>query len=201
MDFHIVDMVIVGLILFLAIKGLVNGFFQELFNFLGLIGGIAVAARTHEKVGDLIAQQNILPEVLLNYQKVIGFLAVFLAIWILFNLISSIIERLTSTDISIISRLLGYIVGLVRYGFIFALIIFGLNNADFLKEKFYSHYQGSKLFAPMVTVGEKLLCKENNQTVINNDGNSTLIKTNDDTNLTINNDMEKASEEENNISH
>jgi membrane protein required for colicin V production len=199
MDFHTVDMVIVGLILFLAIKGLVNGFFQELFNFLGLIGGIAVAARTHEKVGELIAEQNVLPEILVNYQKVIGFVAVFLAIWILFNLVSSILDRFTSSETSIISRLLGYIIGLARYGFIFALIIFGFNNANFLKEKFYPYYKGSKLFVPMVTVGEKLLCKENNQTITMNDENATTIKTNNDTNLSR--DMEKVSVEEDNVSH
>ena len=181
MDFHIVDMVIVGLVLFLAIKGLVNGFSKELFNFLGLIGGITVAARTHEIVGDLITKQNILPEVAVNYQKIIGFIAVFLALWILFNLIASIVEKFSSNEIGIFSRILGYIIGVVRYGFIFALIIFGLNNAEFLKEKLQKHYEGSKLFNPMVKIGQKLLNRDLNQTIV--DTNTTLTLT--DTNITI----------------
>jgi len=181
MDFHIVDMVIVGFVLFLAIKGLVNGFSKELFNFLGLIGGITVAARTHEIVGDLITKQNILPEVAVNYQKIIGFIAVFLALWILFNLIASIVEKFSSNEIGIFSRILGYIIGVVRYGFIFALIIFGLNNAEFLKEKLQKHYEGSKLFNPMVKIGQKLLNRDLNQTIV--DTNTTLTLT--DTNITI----------------
>jgi len=195
MDFHIVDMVIVGLVLFLAIKGLVNGFSKELFNFLGLIGGIAIAARTHEKVANLIAEQNLLPNVATDYQKVIGFIAVFLIIWILFNIISSIVENFASEEIGVFSRLVGYIIGIVRYGFIFALIIFGLNNANFLKEKFAKHYEGSKLFNPMVKVGEKLLNRDVNQT---KEANATIVI---DTNITIEtNSTQTATLKENNVS-
>lgn len=165
MDFNIVDMVIIGLVLFLAIKGLVNGFSKELFNFLGLIGGIVVAARIHEMVGEFIVKQDILPTIAIEYQKVIGFVVVFLAIWILFNVLASILSNFSSDEIGVISRILGYFIGIIRYGFIFSLIIFGLNNANFLKEKLSKYYEGSELFNPMVMVGEKLLNRENNQTI------------------------------------
>ena len=196
MDFQIIDIIIIGIILFLAIKGLVNGFSTELFNFLGLIGGIAVAARSNEIVGDLIVKQNILPEALLQYQKVIGFIAVFIVIWVLFNLVSSLFSTFTSDEIGIISRIFGYFVGIARYAFIFALIIFGFNNADFLKEKFSNYTENSQVFAPMSMIGEKLLNKissENNETV-NAENNSTTI----DTNST--NTIEDNSTKENNVS-
>ncbi|SFV65903.1 Putative integral membrane protein [hydrothermal vent metagenome] len=180
MEFQIIDMVIIGIILFLSIKGLVNGFSRELFNFLGLIGGIAIAARTNEMVGDLIVKQNILPEALLQYQKIIGFVAVFILIWIIFNLISSLFSTFTSDEIGIFSRIFGYFVGVARYTFIFALIIFGFNNANFLKEKFSKYTENSQVFAPMSMIGGKLLNKitsENNQTV-SIENNSTRIDTN-----------------------
>ena len=195
MDFQIVDMVIVGIILFLAIRGLINGFSKELFNFLGLIGGIAVAARTNEMVGDLIIKQKILPEVLVQYQTIIGFIAVFLAIWILFNLISSLFAGFTSEEVGILSRLLGYLIAVTRYAFIFALIIFGFNNADFLKEKFSKYTENSQIFAPMSMVGEKLLNKvssENNETVTSE--NNTTIENNST------NPIEDIAIKENNIS-
>jgi len=180
MDFQIIDMVIVGVILFLAIKGLVNGFSKELFNFLGLIGGIAVAARTNEIVGNLIVKQNILPEALLQYQQIIGFITVFIIIWVLFNLASSLFSTFTSDEIGIVSRFFGYLVGIARYAFIFALIIFGFNNADFLKEKFSKYTEKSQVFTPMSTIGEKLLNKirsENNET-ITLENNTTTVDTN-----------------------
>ena len=180
MDFQIIDMVIIGIILFLAIKGLINGFSKELFNFLGLIGGIAVAARTNEMVGDLIIKQNILPEAFVQYQSIIGFIAVFIAIWILFNLVSSLFSGFASDEIGIISRIFGYIVAIARYAFIFALIIFGFNNADFLKKKFSKYTANSQVFAPMTMIGEQLLNKthrENDESVTL-ENNSTTIDTN-----------------------
>jgi len=196
MDFQIIDMVIVGVILFLAIKGLVNGFSKELFNFFGLIGGIAVAARTNEMVGDLIVKQNILPEALLQYQEIIGFIAVFIIIWVLFNLVSSLFSTFTSDEIGILSRIFGYLVGIARYAFIFALIIFGFNNADFFKEKFSQYTEKSQVFAPMSIIGEKLLNKihgENNETVTLENNTTTV-----DTNLTST--IKDTATKENNIS-
>jgi membrane protein required for colicin V production len=196
MDFQIIDMVIIGIILFLAIKGLINGFSKELFNFLGLIGGIAVAARTNEMVGDLIIKQNILPEALVQYQSIIGFIAVFIAIWILFNLVSSLFSGFASDEIGIISRIFGYIVAIARYAFIFALIIFGFNNADFLKEKFSKYTANSQVFAPMTMIGEQLLNKthrENNESVTL-ENNSTTIDTNSTKTI------EDSATKENNIS-
>ena len=188
MDFQIIDMVIIGIILFLAIKGLVNGFSTELFNFFGLIGGIAVAARTNNMVGDLIVKQNILPEALLQYQKVIGFIAVFILIWVIFNLVSSLFSTFTSEEIGVLSRIFGYIVGVARYAFIFSLIIFGFNNAKFLKEKFSKYTENSQIFVPMSIIGEKLLNKvstDNNETV-STESNSTTIDINSTNTIKIN---------------
>ncbi|SFV70634.1 Colicin V production protein [hydrothermal vent metagenome] len=196
MDFQIIDIVIIGIILFLSIKGLVNGFSKELFNFFGLIGGIAVAARTNEIVGKLMVEKNILPEALLQYQKIIGFVAVFVLIWVLFNLISSLFSTFSSEEIGIISRIFGYFIGIVRYAFIFSLIIFGFNNADFLKNKFSKFTENSQIFAPMSMIGEKLLNKthnENNETVSAENNNTTI-----DTNST--NTIQDNSTKEDNVS-
>ncbi len=183
MDFQIIDIVLIAITLFLAIKGLVNGFSKELFNFLGLIGGIAVAARINDIVGDLIVKQGILPESMVQYQTVIGFVAVFVIIWIIFNIISSIFASFSSDEIGIISRFFGYLIGVVRYASILALIIFGFNNSTFLKEKLANYTQNSKLFEPMFKVGKTILDSDNNLTIVL-ENNSSTIDTNS-TNSTI----------------
>jgi len=182
MDFQMIDMIVVGLILFLSIKGLVNGFGKELFNFLGLIGGIFIASRMNEKVGALVLEQKILPEIATDYQKIIGFLAVFFAIWTVVSIISSVVSKFGSEEPSVISRIMGYIIGAVRYGFIFALILYGFNNANFLKERFSKYTEKSQVFKPMVTVGEKLLCLDNNQTAV--------VKTDDKIKTDVNTTLE-----------
>ena len=189
MGFHVVDMIIVGLILFLAIRGLVNGFSKELFNFLALIGGIAVAARTHSMVGELIAKQNLIPNMSADFQKFVGFAVVLILIVILFKIISSIRTRFRSENPGFISRVLGYIISVARYVFIFSLIVFGINNADFLKEKLSKHYEGSQLFEPMIQIGGKLLNAnqkptESTPTNENNDTNDTNISS--DGNISMN---------------
>ncbi len=194
MGFHVVDMIIVGLVLFLAIRGLVNGFSKELFNFLALIGGIAIAARTNETVGKFIAEQNILPELSSDFQKLIGFATVLILILVIFNIISSIRTKFRTETPGVISRILGYLISVTRYIFIFSLIIFGISNADFLREKLSKHYEKSQLFQPMVELGGELLdadktseenvqeniTKENNASSENNDTNRS------DNNITMN---------------
>jgi membrane protein required for colicin V production len=176
MDFHIVDMIIVGLTLFLAIKGLVNGFSKELFNLIAIIGGVAVAARTNEAVGELIAKQAILPEMSIDFQNFIGFILVLLLILFIINFISSIVSRLGAEKPGFISRFIGYLLSLIRYVFIFSLIVFGISNADFLKDKLEKHYKGSQLFEPMADIGRKLLNVQeaSKLTVKVNDQNSSL---------------------------
>jgi len=194
-SFQMVDMIIVGLILFLAIRGLVNGFSKELFNFLALVGGVAVAARAYTTVAKFIKQQNILPSMNLDFQNFIGFAVTLVVIWMVISLISSIITQLSSTEPGFISRFLGYIIGVTRYIFIFSLIIFGISNSDFLKKNLSKHYANSQLFAPMTTIGaqlldmnetqnEKSVTGENNESNISNEMNVTdkvnpLIKMNE----------------------
>jgi membrane protein required for colicin V production len=180
MGFHVVDMIIIGLVLFLAIRGLVNGFSKELFNFLALIGGIAIAARTNEPVGRFIAEQNILPNLNSDFQKLIGFATVLILILIIFNILSSIRTKLRTEQPGVISRVLGYLLSVARYVFIFSLIIFGINNADFLREKLSKHYEKSQLFQPMVNLGGELLNANNpnRKTEENSDSNISSIELN-----------------------
>ena len=157
MGFHIVDIVIVSLVLFLAIKGLVNGFSKELFNFITIVGGVAVAARFNTTIIDLINEQKIVPTISESYAKIIGFIVIIVAIWLVIGLISSIITKLTSENTSIVSRILGYILSAARYLFIFSLIVFGVNQSDFFKNEAEKLKTETKLFVPMAKVGATLL--------------------------------------------
>jgi len=104
MEFESFDIIIVGLILFLSLKGIVTGFIKELFNFIGLIGGIALASRINMEVGTFLSE-NLFP---LNNEpsiKLVGFVATLLAIWLVFTMVSSIINGFLSDDIGILSRI------------------------------------------------------------------------------------------------
>ena len=186
MGYHIVDIVIVGLVVFLAIKGLVNGFVQELFNFITIVAGVLLAARYDTKVVQFINEQNLIPQIPDDFSKIIGFILILVAIWILVGFISSIITKLTSRPSGFLSRLLGYILSAARYLFIFSLIIFGVSQSEFFEKSATKFKTDSKLFEPMTELGAKILNRElNNTSLDNNTTNSKDINLSE-VNLTLN---------------
>lgn len=186
MGFNTVDVVIVGLAAFLAIKGLINGFTKELLNFIAIIGGIVVASNYNTTVIELLNKENIIPTISDSYAKIAGFLIIFIAIWLVTRVIASILSN--SDSHGIVSRFLGYLISFARYLFIFSLIIFGINRSDHpFKEKVSSFQEKSKIFEPMSEIGSKLLnidlkatAESENNTTSSNEVN---IKV-DETNLT-----------------
>ncbi len=169
-DFNTVDMIIAGLILFLSLKGLVNGFTKELFNFIGLIVGIAVAARMNITVGQFISE-NIFPIENDPALKMVGFVTVLIAIWVISTLFSSIIDSVSSDEVGFFSRILGYILTIVRYVAIFAIILVSVKDVELISKKLDTYSQESKIITSLNEIGNKLLnrkdeqqSKENNET-------------------------------------
>lgn len=171
MELQAFDIIIVGLILFLSLKGIVTGFTKELFNFIGLVGGIALASRVNIEVGEFLSQ-NIFPLDNEPSLKLVGFVATLLAVWLVFTVISSIFESASSEEIGFFSRTLGYLLTIARYIAIFSIIIVGIGQSDYLSEKLSKHYEKSQLFPILKNIGTELL---NNQI----DNNITTANTND----------------------
>jgi len=165
MGFHIVDISIVALVAFLAIKGLVNGFTKELFNFLSIVGGVILAARYNTDVVALVNEQNLIPEISDTFAKPVGFILIILAVFIIVSLLSSIISSLTSGTTGILSRIAGYILSAARYVFIFSLIIFGVSQSDFFEKSATTFEQETQLFKPMSDIGMQILNIDLNETV------------------------------------
>jgi len=176
MGFNIVDIVIGALILFLAIKGLVNGFSKELVNFLTIVGGIFLAARFNTTVVNFINEQQIVPTIPDGYAKLIGFLIIVIIVWLIMGVISAIIAKLNSKETGILSRIVGYLLSTLKYIAIFSLIIFGINQADFFKNQTVKLKKETKLFMPMVNIGATLLNVEQNTTLVKENNNTDVTE-------------------------
>ena len=177
MHIAIVDAVIVTLVLFLAIKGLMNGFSKELLNFISIIGGVALAARFNTTIIELVNEQQILPTISNEYTKIIGFILIILLVWLIISVISTIVNRLTKEKVGILSRIVGYILSATRYFIIFSLIIFGITQSDFFKNQASKLKADSQLFQPMSQVGATILDIDVNSTVVKEDTNTTTTTT------------------------
>lgn len=174
MGFHIVDIVIVTLVAFLAIKGLVNGFTKELLNFITIVAGIFLAARYNTTVVQLINEQKLVPQIPDDFAKIVGFILILFAVWLVIGVISSIISKLTAGPTGFISRLFGYILSAARYVFIFSLIVFGISQSDFFKESATKFKTETQLFEPMSQFGKQILNVDLNET-FSTDTNVTLV--------------------------
>ncbi|CAA6817151.1 MAG: Unknown protein [uncultured Sulfurovum sp.] len=199
MGFHIVDIVIVALVAFLAIKGLVNGFSKELLSFISIVAGVVLAARYNMTAVDFINEQKLFPVIPEEFAKIIGFILIVLAVWLIIGVISSIINKLTSGANGFISRVLGYILSAARYVFIFSLIIFGVSQSEFFQKSATKFKTDTQLFQPMSEIGAQILNIELNQTVVADD--NLTIESKDvnltDVNLTVNPALETVVTENN----
>jgi len=173
-DFSMMDMIIIGLIFFLSLKGIVNGFLKELFNFIGLIGGVYFASRMNDSIGNLI-HTNIFPIENEPALKLVGFIAVFLVIWIVANFVSSIFEKTLPEGVDFFSRILGYALTIVRYIAIFAIIIASLQNVEMIAKKLEKHSSTSKVMPVLNEIGVDLLNMKNRVANASTDLNSTKI--------------------------
>jgi membrane protein required for colicin V production len=158
-DFSMLDMVIIGLVFFLSLKGLVNGFIKEFFNFIGLIGGVYFASRMNMVVGEFVSG-NVFPIKDEPFLKLAGFVSVFLAIWIFSNLVSSIFEKTLPEEVSFVSRILGYALTILRYIAIFAIIITSIQNVELIAEKLTKHSADSQVIPTLNEIGVDLLNME-----------------------------------------
>lgn len=187
MGFHIVDIVIVALVAFLAIKGLVNGFSKELLNFITVVVGVTLAARYNIAIVDLINKEQLVPTIPDQFAKIVGFILIILSIWLLIGLISSVVSRFTNGPSGILSRVSGYILSAARYVFIFSLIIFGVSQSDFFAKSATKFTTETQLFQPMSEIGMKILNVDLNETITETikeqlDANKSEIK---DVNITV----------------
>jgi len=159
MELTTIDFIIIGIILFLSVKGFFTGFTREFLSFFGIIGGIAVASRTNTQVGEFITQ-NIYPITDKSVLELVGFIVSFLGIFFLFNIMSSTINR--ESYIGLFSRILGYGISIAKYIAIIGIILYGLKASQFLSDKIFEQYRDSKFIPILLDVGGKLLNQEQN---------------------------------------
>jgi uncharacterized membrane protein required for colicin V production len=178
MDLTNFDLILLGLIFFLSIKGMVNGFSRELLNFIGLIGGVAVASRFNMIVGQYISDNLYLitkePAI-----KLVGFIAILFAVWFLFILISSIVDKFSKEEKGFISALLGYILSIARYVALFAIVLVIAQN-EYLEKRLSKHTKGSITYPHFVKIGSYVLNIDkkvaDNNTTINSSKSDISLK-------------------------
>ena len=157
MEFNYFDLVVAIIILFLGLKGIINGFFKELFGLVGIIGGIFIASRVGDEVGQILSDSifNFQSHAAISFSGFITTLALF---WLLMIVIGFAFKKLSVlSGLGPIDKLLGFIFGASKFFFIAAIIAHSIYNIKAIKTSIDPHLTNSILFPILVETGEFIM--------------------------------------------
>ena len=155
MDFSIFDLIIGSVILLLGLKGILNGFFKELFGLVGIIGGIFIGSRVAKDVGTLLS------EAIFKFESpaaisFLGFLVTLAVFWgsmigmgILFKKFSKM------SGLGIMDKVLGFVFGSGKFFFIASVIVYAVYNFKAVRDNF--DMEGSIMFPVLVETGRVIM--------------------------------------------
>ncbi len=157
MDLNTLDIAVGTIVLLLGLKGLLNGFWKELFGLIGIIGGLFVASHLGGTLGKL------LNTILFNFEStsainLIGFIFTVGIFWLFMVLLGIGFKRLTAlSGLGSVDRVVGFVLGASKFFFIFSVIIYALFSVTAIRENFSENVKDSILFEPMFATGNFIL--------------------------------------------
>jgi membrane protein required for colicin V production len=150
MEINYFDLVAGIIILFLGLKGIINGFFKELFGLIGIIGGIFVASRVGDEVGEYLSNMIFKFE---NHAAIsfTGFLVTLAVFWLFMVFIGFIFKKLSSmSGLGAVDKILGFIFGASKFFLIAAVIAHAAYNIKAVKSTIDSNMQNNSILFPIL---------------------------------------------------
>jgi membrane protein required for colicin V production len=166
------DIVVGVVILLLGLKGILNGFFRELFGLVGIVGGVFIASRFGTPVGETLSDiifhfEN---KAALNFTGFVLTLGVF---WIMMVGVGFLFKKLSRVSgLGSIDKLMGFIVGAGKFFLIAAVVAYAFFNIKIVKTNMQATMDKSFLFPILVSTGGYIMKMDT--TEIQNDINTTV---------------------------
>jgi len=151
------DLIVAVLLLIFGIKGLFSGFIKEVFGLIGIIGGIFVASRYAQSVGNLI--DNSVYHIS-NKSSIyfIGFLVTLIVFWLSSIFIGFLFTKLSSlSGLGLINRFLGFVISSLKIFLLFAILIFVLRSIDIFRDNIDSKLKNSYIYPYLVKTGNYIV--------------------------------------------
>lgn len=194
------DMIILLFIIILGIKGIINGFIKEIFGLIGLIGGVLIASRNANFVGELIS--NHIYSLGNSALFFFGFLVTLIAFWLICLGLGAMFSKLlVFSGLKFIDRILGFFIGSVKIFLVFSIFFAIISNISVLSQKVEPYFKDSKAYPILLASGKFIMNMDINKAKqdIKNITNINILDTNDsklDTNSSIkeNNSTQKETE-------
>ena len=177
------DIIVGVVILLLGLKGILNGFFRELFGLVGIVGGVFIASRFGTSLGEILS------DLIFHFENkaAINFAGFVLALglfWLMMVGVGVLFKKLsTISGLSSVDKLMGFIVGAGKFFLIASVVAYAFFNIKIVKTNMQATMDKSFLFPILVSTGGYIMKMD--MTPIQNDTNETN-ETNE-TNATISN--------------
>jgi membrane protein required for colicin V production len=153
MELNYFDLVVGIIILLLGLKGIINGFFKELFGLIGIIGGIFIASRLGDSVGGLIS------DTIFKFESdaaisFVGFVATLIIFWAAMIILGMVLTKMSKVSgLGPVDKLFGFIIGSGKFFLIGAVITYAVYNIKAIRVNLEPAMKSSLLFPVMVEVG------------------------------------------------
>ncbi len=177
------DIIVGVVILLLGLKGILNGFFRELFGLVGIVGGVFIASRFGTSLGEILS------DLIFHFENkaAINFAGFVLALglfWLMMVGVGVLFKKLsTISGLGSVDKLMGFIVGAGKFFLIASVVAYAFFNIKIVKTNMQATMDKSFLFPILVSTGGYIMKMD--MTPIQNDTNETN-ETNE-TNATISN--------------
>jgi len=148
------DLGVSAVILLLGLKGLLNGFFKELFGTIGIIGGIYVGSRYATETGAFLSDK------LFHFENsavitFTGFLATLAVFWIVMALVGGFFTKLTSmTGLNTADKIMGFILATTKIFLILSVTVYALSNIKIIQSTIGETMQNSILYPVLKQAGQ-----------------------------------------------
>jgi len=189
MEFSYFDLVASIIILLLGLKGIINGFFKEVFGLIGIIGGIFIASRVGDEVGKYLndAIFNFSSQSAISFT---GFLVTLAVFWMIMIIVGFAFKRLSSlSGLGPIDKILGFVFGAGKFFLIAAVIAFAVYNIQALRTTLNTSLKGSVLFPVLVETGRYIM--KIDPVEISDEINTTIDKTTQSIKQTVEKNIEE----------
>jgi len=157
MEISYFDLIAASIILLLGLKGIINGFFKEVFGLIGIIGGIFIASRAGDAVGEY------LNNLIFNFSSpaavsFMGFLTTLGVFWLIMIFVGFLFKKLSSmSGLGSVDKLLGFLFGASKFFLIAAVIAHAAYNIKAVRSTIDSTLQNSVLFPILVDTGAVIM--------------------------------------------
>lgn len=157
MELNYFDIIAGIIILLLGLKGILNGFFKEVFGLVGIIGGIFVASRVGDDVGQALSDM-IFKFTSSSAISFTGFLVSLAIFWFAMILLGMVFQKLSKlSGLGALDKILGFIFGASKFFLIAAVIAFAVSNIKSLKPSIDSFMHNSILYPVFVATGSFIM--------------------------------------------